>query len=371
MAKKIAIVGAGHAGVEAAFFLAGQGYTVTLWSNESVLPYFRPRLIAVAFGQTAPEAIAIKPAAAYETAGITLRHEAVTALDVKTRCVNGESFDGILLAQGAQPFVPPFNGDKEAVMTLWTMAEACRLREAIAPGKRITIAGGGVLGIEAALRAHMAGLKVTLVEVQPALMGGSLGEDGHAALVRALEQKEIKIVLGSAIDSVKIDALVFTNGMRLEHDLLLCATGARANLSLVGDLPVEKGLLTDDYLCVAPGVYAAGDLAQPRGTLPTCAVRRAQLMAQCAAKNLHAELSATERVLWAQPRLPLFMKVEDVEFHLLGRVAKEALLQERRMDDQASPFICQTLLLEGDICRGIRSIGTRANVVQWEKEMRD
>ena len=69
---EVAVIGAGHAGVEAAFALAKKGVHVTLYSNEAVLPYFRPRLIAVAFGQSAPEAIAMKPLAAYEQAGITL-----------------------------------------------------------------------------------------------------------------------------------------------------------------------------------------------------------------------------------------------------------------------------------------------------------
>ena len=54
----IAVVGAGHAGVEAAFALAKGGAKVTLFSDEPCLPYFRPRLIAVAFGQAEPDAIA-------------------------------------------------------------------------------------------------------------------------------------------------------------------------------------------------------------------------------------------------------------------------------------------------------------------------
>jgi hypothetical protein len=94
-------------------------------------------------------------------------------------------------------------------------------------------------------------------------------------------------------------------------------------------------------------------------------------MAQCAAKNLHAELSQASLSPWTMPRLPLFMKVEDIEFHLIGRVAKQEAFVEKRMDDMLNPFICQTLLLEGDVCRGIRSVGTRQNVAQWEKEMRD
>lgn len=371
MEKTIAIIGAGHAGVEAAFVLAAQGYRVTLWSNEAVLPYFRPRLIAVAFGQATPEAIAIKPQTAYETAGICLRHEAVHQLDLATRQVNGERFDGILLTQGAQPMVPPFKGDCSALKTLWTMEEACALRAMIAPGKRITIIGGGVLGIEAALRAQQAGLKVTLIEAQPALMGGTLGEAGHATLLRALEAKGIALCLGHAIAWMDKAHVTMPNGQTIPHDLLLCATGARANLSLVPDCPSEGGVLTDETLRIAPCVYAAGDQAQPKGTRLTCAVRRAQLMGQCAAKNLHAELSHASPLPLTLPRLPLFMKVDDVEFHLLGRVSKQEPFVEKRMDDAQNPFVYQSVLLDGALCRGIRSIGTRQNVAQWEKEMRD
>ena len=97
----IAIVGAGHAGVEAAFALAKEGCKVTLFSDEPCLPYFRPRLIAVAFGQADPEAIAIKPRKAYDDAAIDLRHEAVAAVDAAARTVNGAPYDGIVLATGS------------------------------------------------------------------------------------------------------------------------------------------------------------------------------------------------------------------------------------------------------------------------------
>ena len=56
---KIAVIGAGHAGVEAAASARQAGAEVVLFSNESVLPYFRPRLPGVAFGQLEPGAIAM------------------------------------------------------------------------------------------------------------------------------------------------------------------------------------------------------------------------------------------------------------------------------------------------------------------------
>ena len=80
MKLEIAIVGAGHAGVEAAFALAAQGARVTLFSDEPCLPYFRPRLIAVAFGQAEPGAIAIKREFAFFDVRAELGRRVLSAL---------------------------------------------------------------------------------------------------------------------------------------------------------------------------------------------------------------------------------------------------------------------------------------------------
>ncbi len=369
MSFNVAIIGAGHAGVEAAFALAKCGYSVDLWSNEAVLPYFRPRLIAVAFGQAEVNAIAIKPQTMYEAAGIHLCYEPVTSLSTTSKSVNGKTYDGLVLTQGAKPFVPPFKGDLSTLHTLWTREDALDIRQKIAPGKRLTVIGGGVLGIEAALRATKAGLQVTLIEGAPSLMNGLLGEYGAQALSYALKQKNIDVYCGCAIDTIKQTDVTLHDGTTITHDLLLCATGARPNLQLTQELPSQTGLSTDTYLQVAPFVFAAGDVAQPIGTLSTCAVGRAQRMAQCAAKNLCAALQQETLTPWSSPRLPIAMKVDDVEFHLIGNVSPTASNREVRMDDGTREGICQTLLYRDDICVGIRSIGTRENVTQWEKTL--
>ena len=43
----VAVIGAGHAGVEAARVIAASAVDVDLYSAESDLPYFRPRLVAL------------------------------------------------------------------------------------------------------------------------------------------------------------------------------------------------------------------------------------------------------------------------------------------------------------------------------------
>lgn len=366
-----AVVGAGHAGIEAAAALAKAGHRIALFSDEPCLPYFRPRLIAVAFGQAAPDAIAIKPEAFYGTAGFTLRHEAATTLDPAARAVNGERFAGVVLAQGSRPFVPRFAGEGVGrLMTLWTMADALRLRAACAPGKRLTVIGGGVLGLEAALRAAMAGLRVTVVEAAPCLVGGVLGEGAEAVLRAALEAKGIALRVGVGVASVDAAGVTLADGSVFADDLLLCSAGARPNVALAESvgLPSDCGLRTRPDLSLAPGVYAAGDLARPNAARPICAVRRATAMGALAAKNLLAEVEGLPTQPWADPTLPLFMKVEDVEFHTLGDLRSPGLT-ERRLDDGADPRVWQSVRLRGETPVGLRWVGTRAGFAEWEKRL--
>lgn len=367
----VAVIGAGHAGVEAAFTLAKAGASVTLFSDEAVAPYFRPRLIAVAFGQTAATAIAIKPATAYEQAGITLKHEAVTQLDVSAKVVNGQAYDGIVLAQGARPFLPKFNGvGAGRVKTLWSMEDAAKLQALSKLGATLTIIGGGVLGLEAALRAASAGLQVTVVELAPALLGGVLGNNAEAVLRAALEAKGIALKIGVSVAEIDETVIQLTDGTSVPAEIVLCSAGARPNATLAmnAGLLAEEGVRTNPDLSLAAGVYAAGDLARPTKQRPVCAVMRAMKMGALAANNLLSELAGNPGVAWKEPRLPLFMKVDDVEFHTLGDVRATDVIEER-IDDGSDARIWKSVLKRGDSVVGLRWIGTRAGFADWEKQL--
>lgn len=368
---KILIIGAGHAGVEAAFTLAKAGHEVTLRSNEPHLPYFRPRLIAVAFGQAAPDAIRIKQAEAYVTAGITLVHTPVTTLDLATKTADGVVYDGILFAQGAKPFVPPFNGPGAGrVKTLWSLDEALALRDVCTPGRKLVLIGGGVLGLEAALRARMAGCEVAVVELAPHLLNASLGAEGEATLCNTLAEKGIALYRGTPIAEIGEETASLTDGTVIPADVVLCSTGARPNISLAQTLclPTACGVKTENTLALAPGIYAAGDTAQPCEKRPTCSVRRAAAMGTLAARNLMAELAGEPLTPWQEPNLPLFMKVEEVEFHLLLPASCDGLTAQR-VDDGSDPKVCKTVLYHGNDPVGLQWVGTRAGFAEWEKKL--
>ncbi|MEG1933000.1 MAG: NAD(P)/FAD-dependent oxidoreductase [Kiritimatiellia bacterium] len=367
---KVAVVGAGHAGVEAAVKLAEGGCAVELWSNEKVLPYFRPRLIAVAFGQTPADEIALKKAAFYADAKILLRHESVTDFNASTCLVNGQSYDGIVLAQGSTPFVPPFTGVRERLLTLWTMAEAETLRAHVAPGRRLTIIGGGVLGLESALRAAMAGMNVTVVEGCPHLVNGVLAGGAEQQLRATLEAKGIHLLTGACVTTIAAHSITLGDGNEIVDDVALCSTGARGNVTLAtsAGFLADGGLKTSATLSLAPRIYAAGDMARPTEARPICAVRRATAMGTLAAANLLAELEGRPARPWIDLQLPLFMKVGDVEFHTLGET-NATDVEERRIDDGTHPALWQSILFRGEQPVALRFVGTRAGFSDWEKKL--
>jgi NAD(P)H-nitrite reductase large subunit len=351
--------------------LAKAGVKVTLFSNESVAPYFRPRLIAVAFGQTPASAIAIKPVSAYEQAGIEVKYETVKRLNLVSKTVNGVAYDGVIVAQGARPFVPKFQGEgANRVRTLWTMDDALTLQQMAQSGTTLVVIGGGVLGLEAALRATMAGVKVTVLEVAPALLGGVLGAQAEAVLRETLLAKGIEVKIGVSIAEVTHEAVRLSDGTCLMADTVLCSAGARPNVALAEDAGamVMEGVRTNPDLSLCAGVYAAGDLAYPTKQRPPCAVMRAMKMGSLASNNLLAELSGASGQAWKEPRLPLFMKVEDVEFHVVGDTRASDLTEER-VDDGANPRIWKSVLRRGDTIVGLRWVGTRAGFGDWERRL--
>lgn len=367
---KVAVIGAGHAGVEAAFVLAKRGHSVTLFTNEAHLPYFRPRLLSVAFGTASPESLAIKPATAYAQAGIDVRQQSVKVVDLPTRRVDDEVFDGIVVAQGAKPFVPPFKGDVARVRTLWNMADALAMRERAKAIRTLVIIGGGVLGLEAAIRAVAQGLHVTVVENALALLGGILGEGAGKTLQKALEDKGICVLCGVAVASIEANTVVLADGKCIAADEVLCATGARPNTDLaqVVGMPLYNGVTTQADLSVAPGVYVAGDQANPTGQRPLCAVMRALKMGTLAATNLAEALENRPSQSWSEPLLPLFMKVDDIEFHTQGDCLS-ADLSEERLDDGSDERIWKSLLRRGEAIVGLRWVGTRMGFADWSKQL--
>ena len=368
---KIIVIGAGHAGVEAAAAARQAGADVVLFSDERSLPYFRPRLPSVAFGQLAPEGIAIHPSDWYAAQGIDLRLDAsVRAIDPIRRTVRSsagtEAYDALVLAAGAVPLTPAIEGltPDLPLHTLWSQADAARLRAQASPGRHLVVVGGGILGLEAALRAREANLEVTVVERMSRLMPLQFGTDGSTVIQRTLESIGVAVLTDANLMAVGRHGegvrLTLANREPLQADLMLLAIGARPNLALAraAGLKTDQGICVDEHLQTsAPLVLAAGDAAQ-MGAVPRCSVRSATTQGRLAGANAAAAAAGTPLQDDDNREYPVFFKSRELELYAIGKTVSD-LLTESRLDDGAQPRRYRAVVKKGPAVVGVQMIGTR------------
>jgi pyruvate/2-oxoglutarate dehydrogenase complex dihydrolipoamide dehydrogenase (E3) component len=179
----------------------------------------------------------------------------------------------IVLATGAEPFVPPLPGlDEVGCLTSDTLWEAFADRDT-AP-ERLVLLGGGPIGCELAQAFARLGSKVTQVEMGSRVMSREDPEVSAFAQC-ALERDGVSVLTGHKALRCERDGdnktLVVENEQgeqRIEFDELICAVGRAARLTGYGleelGIPVERTITTNEYLeTLYPNIYAAGDAAGP------------------------------------------------------------------------------------------------------------
>ncbi len=179
----------------------------------------------------------------------------------------------IVIAAGAQPFVPPIPGlDDVGYLTSDTLWDELAKHEE--PPKRMVVLGGGPIGCELAQSFARLGSSVAQIEMLPRIMiredqevsdlaKSTLEKNGvqvlteHKAL-RCEKEGEDKYIVVEHAGKEK----------RVPFDVLICAVGRMARLTGYGleDIGVstERTVVTNDYLeTIYPNIYAAGDVAGP------------------------------------------------------------------------------------------------------------
>jgi dihydrolipoamide dehydrogenase len=180
--------------------------------------------------------------------------------------VSGErhTADHVVLANGADPFVPPVPGLRE-LDGIWTNREVTAMK---AVPRRLLVLGGGAVGVEMAQAVRRLGGEVALVESsghvlprEAAPLGDALGEVFH--------RDGIELHTNASATAARRDGDDFVvqldEGGELRGDQLLVATGRRPRVEGIGleTVGVEanpRGVPVDDHLRVADGLWAVGDI---------------------------------------------------------------------------------------------------------------
>ncbi len=182
-------------------------------------------------------------------------------------------YDKLLLATGGNSFVPPIKGaNLEGVFTLRTIADADAIRARASRSEKLTLVGGGLLGLEAGNGLRKLGLKVTVVEFFPRLLPRQMDIPGAFLLQKQMEDMGFTFYLGATTREIQQQdgglLLQLDNGETIAADMVLVSAGTRPELTLARSLGLEidKAVKVDDTMKTSlDDIYAAGDLVEHRG----------------------------------------------------------------------------------------------------------
>ena len=215
--KRIAVVGGGLAGMEAAITLKGRGHQVELFEKNKLGGQFN-------LASLPPNKETLKELVEYFVTEIELHKiKLVQKEATKTDFENG-NYDAVIMATGAVPDIPPIKGLKDFYWTEFLNDED------LPHGQKVLVIGGGLIGLEVASKLVDGDNSVIIAEIMSEI-GRGMEMIEKAMTLKKLKSKNVDILLNHKVVEVKglkvllegkdenkiidgIDKIVITAGMK-------------------------------------------------------------------------------------------------------------------------------------------------------------
>jgi NADPH-dependent 2,4-dienoyl-CoA reductase/sulfur reductase-like enzyme len=192
----------------------------------------------------------------------------VTSIDVEGKTVStepGESvgWDALILATGAEPVRLNIPGG-ERIQTLRTLADSRAIVASAKPESRAVVIGASFIGLEVAASLRARKVEVHVVGIEKLPLERVLGSEVARLVQSVHEAHGVTFHLGRSAKSVEADRVVLDDGTALPCDFVVAGVGVkpRTELAEKAGLKIDRGVVVDDQLRAAPGVYAIGDIAR-------------------------------------------------------------------------------------------------------------
>ena len=251
--KKIAVIGGGPAGMEAALIAAQRGHTVTLFEKTGRLGGTINSLENVSFKWPHKD---FKNYLVRQISKSGVKVHLNTTADAAM--IKREGYDAVLAAVGAEPIVPDIPGAKGKNVFLIT--DVYGKEDSLA--KDVVVIGGGETGLDTGLHLSEKGHNVTVLEASDTLAKQAMRAHFYESLMDFLHtHPNCKTILqatcngitedgvtyidaGGKQQSVKAGSVVLAVGMMPKHDVALQFAGTGNRFYRVGDCYEARDLRT-------------------------------------------------------------------------------------------------------------------------------
>lgn len=274
----VLILGAGQAAAQLAISLRQGGYdrAIRMVGDEPYAPYQRPPLSKAFLKEKASIDTLLLRRESYWTdhkvelmLGAPAATVDLTRKQVALRDGRSLDYETLAFATGTRARDLPLPGvTLPGVFSLRRIDDVRRLRPALDDARRIAIVGGGYIGLEVAAVLRQEGREAIIVEAEERVMKRVAGTAVSVFFDTLHRSRGVDIRLGARLAAIEGEgraaAVALTSGERIAADLVLVATGARANddLAAAAGLPCQDGIAVDHFARAAPEVYAIGDCAR-------------------------------------------------------------------------------------------------------------
>ncbi len=237
--KKYAVIGGGLAGMETAVTLKKRGHNVDIYEKDSLGGQFNLAFLP-------PNKGSLKAIVDFYTEEIKQNNIQVFHETANEETVKNKGYDGIIMATGATPAVPPIKGLKEYYWTEFLHDDQ------LPAGKKVVVIGGGLIGLEVASKLIDNDNKVIIVEMLEEIARG-MEMIEKAMTVKKLKSKGAEIYVKHTVTEIDGNRVIIKNEEDEKTidgvDKIVVATGMRPYV------PFEK----NDEL---PEIHVVGDASK-------------------------------------------------------------------------------------------------------------
>ena len=174
------------------------------------------------------------------------------------------SYDYLVLANGASPIIPNFEGlNKDKTFVVRTLNDADKIKSYIKNNnvKKVAVIGGGFIGIEIAENLIELGLNTTLIELNNQILAPVDFEIAKIAQDEMIK-KGVNLVLSDGVQKFNENKIILKSNNAIDYDLCILAIGVKpeTDLATKAGLKTNRGIIVDEHLKTSNEfIYASGD----------------------------------------------------------------------------------------------------------------
>jgi len=185
-------------------------------------------------------------------------------------------YDKLIIATGSQPVKPAWLKGTELENVYAIPKDKVYLDQLMTnlnSFKRIAVVGAGFIGVEVSDEIKKMGKEVTLIEIQPNILGLAFDKEVAIEAEEKLKSRGVTILTNTGVQEIlgdeKVTSVKLSTGETLEVDAVVLSMGYRPNITLAKNAGLsinDKGFISiDEYMRTSEAdIFAVGDCASKR-----------------------------------------------------------------------------------------------------------